>query len=75
MPDLKRTEQPTPGRMSSDMKGRQFQDEWEYERHCADRAANGYNSGMGEIFRKVADVNAIQRKVVLRKGGTKKSEL
>ena len=26
---------------------------------CTDRARNGYNSGMGEIFRKVASISMI----------------
>lgn len=55
---------PTPGRMSTvnhvDESGRkQYQDEREYSRACADRASNGYNSGMGEIFRKVCAVSPI----------------
>lgn len=55
---------PTPGRMSSvvttDTSGRkQFQDEREYNTHCKDRADNGYNSGMGEIFRRVSAVSPI----------------
>ena len=48
---------PTPGRMSS---GKiPFQDEREYKPQCEDRAKNGYNSGMGEIFRKVCAVSPI----------------
>ena len=55
---------PTPGRMSSvanvDKSGRrEFQDEREYKLQCEDRAKNGYNSGMGEIFRKVCAVSPI----------------
>ena len=55
---------PTPGRMSSvvttDTSGRkQFQDEREYSHYCKDRADNGYNSGMGEIFRRVSAVSPI----------------
>merc|ERR1740133_794071 len=36
-----------------------LQDESEYGPMCMDRAANGYNSGMGEIFRKVAAISPI----------------
>ena len=32
--------------------GHVFQDDVEYSDMCADRASNGYNSGMGEIFRR-----------------------
>merc|ERR1712194_556382 len=55
---------PTPGRMSSTSPNGNtiFQDEWEYREMCRDRAENGYNSGMGEIFRKVAEISAIQGK-------------
>mmetsp|Transcript_120 Transcript_120/g.316 ORF Transcript_120/g.316 Transcript_120/m.316 type:complete len:443 (+) Transcript_120:358-1686(+) len=35
------------------------QDEREYGPRCRDRADNGYNSGMGEIFRKVCAVSPI----------------
>lgn len=51
---------PTPGRMSQDVMGRGFQDEFEWGPKCEDRAAHGYNSGMGEIFRKVAAISPIQ---------------
>lgn len=55
---------PTPGRMSTvihdDKSGRRkYQDEREYRPYCDDRARNGYNSGMGEIFRKVCAVSPI----------------
>lgn len=55
---------PTPGRMASvvqvDKSGmKQFHDEREYKAQCEDRARNGYNSGMGEIFRKVSAVTPI----------------
>jgi len=55
---------PTPGRTSTvvhtDKTGRkQYQDEREYKPLCEDRARNGYNSGMGEIFRKVCAVAPI----------------
>lgn len=35
------------------------QDEYEWSGHCADRARNGYNSGMGEIFRRVAAISPV----------------
>lgn len=38
-----------------------FQDDVEYSGMCADRAANGYNSGMGEIFRRVAAITPIDQ--------------
>ena len=51
---------PTPGRMSTDAStGKAFQDEHEYAGMCAQREANGFNSGMGEIFRRVAAISAI----------------
>ena len=37
-----------------------IQDEYEWGPMCKDRARNGYNSGMGEIFRKVAGISPIQ---------------
>ena len=51
---------PTPGRMSVDAMGTNYQDMYEYGPMCTDRAANGYNSGMGEIFRKVAEITPVQ---------------
>ena len=39
--------------------GVQFQDESEYGPMCTDRASKGYNSGMGEIFRKVASISPV----------------
>ena len=52
---------PTPGRMStaSSAEAAMFQDEREFQPRCAERAANGYNSGMGEIFRRVCAVSPI----------------
>mmetsp|Transcript_26331 Transcript_26331/g.60186 ORF Transcript_26331/g.60186 Transcript_26331/m.60186 type:complete len:366 (-) Transcript_26331:9-1106(-) len=55
---------PTPGRMSraiaKDKTGyRGYQDEREYIDQCEDRAMKGYNSGMGEIFRKVCSISPI----------------
>lgn len=43
---------PQPGRVRSEM-GVQVQDEYEWKDMCTQRAQAGYNSGMGEIFRKV----------------------
>jgi hypothetical protein len=43
-----------------------YQSEREYQGHCMNRAQNGYNSGMGEIFRKVANISPIP---VLTVGG------
>ena len=51
---------PQPGRISSTEAGVKYQDEFEYGPMCAQRAAQGYNSGMGEIFRKVASISPIQ---------------
>ena len=51
-------QRPQPGRMRH-LSGFSFQDEAEFEPSCTDRAANGYNSGMGEIFRRVAQINPI----------------
>lgn len=48
----------TPGRMS-EVAGVKFQDEHEFADMCTDRANKGYNSGMGEIFRKVAAISPI----------------
>lgn len=61
---------PKPGRMSKvlniDKIGRSgFQDEREYKPMCEDRARNGYNSGMGEIFRKVCAVSPISEDALL----------
>jgi len=40
--------------------GKAFNNEVEFKPHCEDRARNGYNSGMGEIFRHVAGISPIQ---------------
>mmetsp|Transcript_37305 Transcript_37305/g.93683 ORF Transcript_37305/g.93683 Transcript_37305/m.93683 type:complete len:348 (+) Transcript_37305:119-1162(+) len=48
-----------PGRMT-EVGGVKFQDEIEYEDQCEDRKRNGYNSGMGEIFRRVAAISPVQ---------------
>ena len=46
-----------------------FQDEREFQPRCAERAANGYNSGMGEIFRRVCAVSPITE-AALQPGGS-----
>jgi hypothetical protein len=56
---------PTPGRMTRGADGRSFQDEYEYGPMCVDRAKHGFNSGMGEIFRKVAAISPINVDVPL----------
>ena len=50
---------PTPGRTSTGGGGVLFQDEREFSERCAQRAAAGYNSGMGEIFRRVGSISPI----------------
>jgi len=50
---------PHPGRISTSPSGTHYNDEYEFQEMCTDRAANGYNSGMGEIFRKVAEISKI----------------
>jgi len=52
-------ETPTPGRVRTSPGGVRFSDEFEWGPMCSDRAAAGYNSGMGEIFRKVAAITPI----------------
>jgi len=52
--------QQQPGRMSVSGGGVQYQDEREWEKTCTERAAAGYNSGMGEIFRKVAGISPVK---------------
>lgn len=47
---------PTRGRISTSPSGQPFQDEFEYSEMCEQRAHAGHNSGMGEIFRRVAMV-------------------
>lgn len=49
---------PQPGRMSQEL-GVTYQDEHEYSSMCTERADAGYNSGMGEIFRRVASISLI----------------
>jgi len=55
---LARPLKPQPGRMSN-IRDLLFQDEYEFEETCEDRKNNGYNSGMGEIFRRVASISPI----------------
>jgi len=50
---------PEPGRVSRSEDGVSFQDEGEYGPMCREREANGFNSGMGEIFRKVASISPV----------------
>lgn len=49
---------PQPGRIK-EVNGVKYQDEFEFGPMCEDRKNNGYNSGMGEIFRKVAEISPI----------------
>jgi hypothetical protein len=49
----------TPGRLQ-EVNGVHFQDEKEWSDKCLARAAAGYNSGMGEIFRRVAAISPIK---------------
>ena len=54
---------PTPGRITSaSVTGKfvNFHDETEWHEKCVDRARDGYNSGMGEIFRKVCAISPIE---------------
>jgi hypothetical protein len=51
-------DEPVPGRVVS-KGGVSYQDEAEYSSMCQQRAADGYNSGMGEIFRRVARITPI----------------
>jgi len=48
---------PQPGRVRVEA-GVQVQDEYEWKDMCTQRAQAGYNSGMGEIFRKVAEISS-----------------
>ena len=47
-----------PGRIQQSG-GHVFQDDVEYSDMCSQRAANGYDSGMGEIFRRVAAITPV----------------
>ena len=51
---------PQPGRISKSPSGISFHDEYEYGPMCSQRAEQGYNSGMGEIFRKVAEISPVR---------------
>ena len=51
---------PTPGRMRTGADGTSYHDMGDWDGMCAERARNGYNSGMGEIFRKVAEIAPIE---------------
>jgi len=54
---------PTPGRITNGvLAGKEdanYQDEREFSDFCAERAKQGYNSGMGVIFRKVARITPL----------------
>ncbi len=54
-----------PGRLSRTASGVPFQSEAEYFDMCTNRANQGYNSGMGEIFRKVAAISPVQLPVAV----------
>ena len=54
---------PTPGRISN-IGPVVFQDEREWAEKCAERANNGYNSGMGEIFRQVCSISPISEEAL-----------
>ena len=43
----------------SNLKTVLYQDERDWEHQCIDRAFQGYNSGMGEIFRRVSSISPI----------------
>merc|ERR1711920_545406 len=52
--------QPQPGRLTKNpATGRTFHHEREFAGMCEDRKNAGYNSGMGEIFRRVAGISPI----------------
>ena len=51
-----------PGRVSLTQSGVKYLSEDEYYNMCVDRSRAGYNSGMGEIFRKVAAISPIRVK-------------
>ena len=51
---------PQPGRISRSPSGVSFQDEYDFGPQCKQRADAGYNSGMGEIFRKVAEISPVR---------------
>lgn len=50
-----------PGRIRQDAaSGLRFQDEFEYAAQCEQRERDGFNSGMGEIFRRVAQISPVE---------------
>ena len=51
-----------PGRITQ-RGGHVFQDDVEYSDMCTRRAANGYDSGMGEIFRRVAAITPVSSQI------------
>jgi len=51
--------EPTPGRVTT-VGAATFQDSREYSGYCASRASQGYNSGMGVIFRQVAQITPLE---------------
>jgi hypothetical protein len=54
-----RPSEPTPGRVTT-VGSQSFQDSREYAGFCASRASQGYNSGMGMIFRQVAQISPLE---------------
>ena len=52
------------GAATTTLQSLSFQDEADFAPSCGDRAAHGYNSGMGEIFRRVAAINPIDAQCV-----------
>lgn len=60
--------------MFFDDDGTAAQEESMYDGYCKERAENGYNSGMGEIFRKVAMINPIRQTLLAPDTGVEKSE-
>ena len=53
-------DQQQPGKIAVDgASGVSYQDEHEYAAMCAERERNGHNSGMGEIFRRVAAITPV----------------
>lgn len=48
------------GSNSEPFKSILYQDERDWENQCVDRAESGYNSGMGEIFRRVSAISPIR---------------
>merc|ERR1711907_429540 len=65
--------QPQPGRQSS-VGGVSYQDEFEFRDMCEDRKNAGYNSGMGEIFRKVAAISPVKMQPAIAHSGAQSLE-